>query len=171
MLQLHSTPWLDNWTKQDILYLPDPEGEKDPPPVQPYISRRFSTSKSADVATVTSSTSAIPQSFAPNKTLFTLGVVLIEIAFNKSIEELAAELGEASRLKADWASFVTAIRLHDQVQGRMGARYQRAVKGCLSCDFGLNAFEADLNSVAFRQKFLENVIVPLEESMDFFVPK
>ena len=171
MLQLHSTPWLDNWTKQDILYLPDPEGEKVPPPVQPYISRRFSTSKSAEVATVASPISAIPQSFAPNKTLFTLGVVLIEIAFNKSIEELAAELGEAGKLKADWASFVTAIRLHEQVQGLMGARYQHAVKGCLSCDFGLNAFEADLNSVAFRQKFLENVIVPLEESMDFFVLK
>lgn len=171
MLQLHSTPWLDNWTKQDILYLPDPQGEKVPPPVQPYISRRFSTSKSADMATVTSPTSATPQSFAPNKTLFTLGVVLIEIAFNKPIEELAAEIGEAGRLKADLASFVTAIRLHEQVEGLMGPRYQHAVKGCLSCDFGLNAPEADLNSVAFRQKFLENVIVPLEESMDFFLHK
>ena len=171
MLQLHSTPWLDNWTKQDILYLPDPEGEKIPPPVQPYISRRFSTSKSADVAIVASPTSAIPQGFAPNKTLFTLGVVLIEIAFNKPIEELAAELGEAGKLKADWASFVTAIRLHEQVQGLMGARYQHAVKGCLSCDFGLDASESDLNSVPFRQKFLENVIIPLEESVEFFVPK
>ena len=74
-LQHHSMPWLDKWTKQDILYLPYPEVEKVPPLVQPYISQQLATSKSTDVATVASPASTVPQSFAPNRTLFTLGLV------------------------------------------------------------------------------------------------
>lgn len=168
MLQLHSTPWLDKWKKQDVLYFPEPGSDMVQAPVQPYISRRFSSNMSHDGATVASSTRAAP-GFAPNETLFTLGVILIEIAYNKTIEALA-EPGEKAQMAAV-TQYVTAMRVRKEIGAKMGLQYQRAVDGCLMCQFGVQGLIADLKSVDFQRQFLEHVVTPLEESMLAFSPE
>lgn len=169
VLQLHSTPWLEGWDKQDIQYLPEAEGDtaRSPTiPVQPYISRRFSSSKSRMSSVSSSKTATQVQSFARNETLFTLGVVLIEIAYNKPIEDLV-EPGDLARTAAMTRHF-TALRLHKQIQLEMGKQYQRAVVGCLFCDFGAEFSDADLKVPQFQRKVLEHVVLPLEEAMKPF---
>ena len=163
MLQLHSTPWLDKWAKQDIVYLPEPESDAIQSPVRPYISRRISTGKDSKAASTSPFQIQLAQ-FVPNETLFTLGIVLIEIAYNKPIEDLAEPIDGTP----DVAPYMTAMRLRKQIQGEMGPRYQRAVTGCLVCDFGVANVDVDLKDVEIQRKFLELVVVPLEESMDFF---
>ena len=63
----------------------------------------------------------------------------------------------------------TALRLHKQVQLEMGKQYQRAVVGCLFCDFGSECSDADLKVPQFQRKVLEHVVLPLEESMKPFI--
>lgn len=168
MLQLHSTPWLDKWKKQDVLYFPEPGNDMLQAPVQPYISRRFSSNRSRDSATVASDTRAVP-AFAPNETLFTLGVILIEIAYNKTIQALA-EPGEKAQTAA-MTQYLTAIRIRKEIGVKMGRQYQRAVDGCLMCQFGVQGLIADLKSVDFQRQFLEHVVTPLEESLSFYSPE
>lgn len=167
MLQLHSTPWLDQWKKQDVLYFPEPGSDMVQALVQPYISRRFSSTMSPDGATVASNSSAA-LGFAPNETLFTLGLILIEIAYNKTIEALA-EPGEMAQMAAV-SQYVTAMRIRKEIGMKMGMQYQRAVDGCLMCQFGVQGLNADLKSLDFQRKFLEHVVTPLEESMLVFSP-
>ena len=167
MLQLHSTPWLDRWKKQDILYFNEPGGDMVQALVQPYISRPFSSNMSRDGATVASNTRAAP-AFAPNETLFTLGVILIEIAYNKTIEALA-EPSEKAPMAAV-TQYLTAIRIRKEIGTKMGLQYQRAVDGCLMCQFGVQGLITDLKSVDFQRQFLEHVVTPLEESMLVFSP-
>ena len=169
VLQLHSTPWLEGWEKQDIQYLPEAEGDtaqSPTSPVQPYISRRFSSSKSRPSSVSSSKTATQVQSFARNETLFTLGVVLIEIAYNKPIEDLVEPRDMA--LTAAMTRHFTALRLHKQIQLEMGKQYQRAVVGCLFCDFGAECSDTDLKVPQFQRKVLEHVVLPLEEAMKPF---
>ena len=166
ILQLHSTPWLEKWAKQDILYVSGPGNDPLQNSVQPYISRRFSSSKSPVPEDLSLSSEPQPQSFARNETLFTLGVVLIEIAYNKPIEYLAQPCDFAST-PAMTQQF-TALRLQKLIHEKMGERYQRAVVGCLYCDFGTTCSDADLANVDFQRRFLEHVVVPLEDSMQAF---
>ena len=166
MLQLHSTPWLDKWVKQDIVYLPEPESGAIQSPIRPYISWRISNGRDPEAASPTSPSKVQLARFVRNETLFTLGVVLIEIAYNKPIEDLAEPIDLAGT--PGMAPYMTAMRLHKQIQGEMGPRYQRAVAGCLFCDFGAASVDVDLKDVEIQRKFLEHVVVPLEESMDFF---
>lgn len=168
ILQLHSTPWLDKWKKQDVLYFPELGSDMVQAPVQPYIARRFSSSMSPDVATVVSNTS-VALGFAPNETLFTLGVILIEIAYNKTIEALA-EPGEMAQM-ASVTQYVTAMRIRKEIGMKMGLQYQRAVDGCLMCQFGVQGLNADLKSLDFQREFLKHVVTPLENSMLVFSPE
>lgn len=43
-------------------------------------------------------------------------------------------------------------------------QYECGIAGCLFCDLGLKCSNADLNDTEFHSRFLEHVIVPLEES-------
>ena len=95
VLQLHSTPWLDNWAKQDILYLPNGQSHADPALLQPYISKRFSLDKAFDAASPIPRRKPNPHIFVANETLLTLSIVLIELAYNNPIEALAEEKDES----------------------------------------------------------------------------
>ena len=166
ILQLHSTPWLEKWAKQDILYVSGPENDPLQNSVQPYISRRFSSSKSPVHEDLSLSSEPQTQSFARNETLFTLGVVLIEIAYKKPIEYLAQPCDVANT--PAMTQHFTALRLQKLIHEKMGERYQRAVVGCLYCDFGTTCSDADLANLDFQRRFLEHVVVPLEDSMQAF---
>jgi hypothetical protein len=169
VLQLHSTPWLEDWNKQDIQYLPEAESEtaqSPTSPVQPYISRRFSSNKSRTSSVPSSKTISQAASFVRNETLFTLGIVLIELAYNKPIEDLY-EKGDGEPTLATTRQ-LTAVRLHKQIHLQMGKQYQRAVVSCLFCDFGTDGSDADLKVPLFQRKVLEYIVLPLEEAMKYF---
>ncbi|KAL9612039.1 MAG: hypothetical protein Q9167_003365 [Letrouitia subvulpina] len=166
VLQLHSTPWLENWAKQDILYLPSGRKDTDQAFVQPYISKRFSSSKTPDAASAASDPTNSPNIWVANQTLLTLSIVLIELAYNRPIEALA-EAREETNIPIITAQLV-AKRLSKQISTEMGQLYQLAVAWCLSCDFGFTRSQPNLHSDEFQRSFLEHVIVPLQQSTDFF---
>lgn len=170
-LQLHSTHWLeDHWTKDNILLVIDP-----PNIPQPYVTHNFQSSsrrnsrEDLDELTLTPSRRERLTSWVPNEALFNLGVVLIEICYNKSIEELADanekdEKGEPHSQTA----FLTAMRLSKEVQDEFGIGYASAVRGCLRCNFSSGQSEPDLGSEQFRTGFWQHIIKPLQDVADIW---
>lgn len=86
LLQLHTTSWLsERWGKQDILFLRKLDGMRNPTVEQPYISKSF---KSGHTKLSHSTTQIKRRSplLIRNTSVFDLGVLLIELCFNKSLE-------------------------------------------------------------------------------------
>ncbi|KAG8529129.1 uncharacterized protein KY384_005764 [Bacidia gigantensis] len=166
VLQLHSTEWLDNWAKEDILYLPTGQIHAGSALPQPYISKRFLSSRVLDATSPASGLKSNPHIWVANETLLTLSIVLIELAYNKPIEALAEE-SEETAYPIVTAQLV-AKRLSKEIFMEMGQLYQLAVAWCLSCDLGFTLACPSLHSTEFEQSFLENVIIPLQRSTDFF---
>ena len=165
MLQLHDSPWLDKWAKRDIEYIRDLKRDAIKSPIQPYMTRRLSQGERRSQVPTPETYSQVLQ-FVRNASLFTLGVVLIEIAYNRSIEELAEE---DEKKYPDFMSWKTATRLCKQIRAIMGTQYQQAVAGCLYCDFASKPLpEVEFDNEEVRHKFLEQVIIPLEESSGRF---
>ena len=169
-LQLYSTHWLeDHWTKDNILLVMDP-----PNIFHPYVTHHFQShsrrnSQDSNELTLTPSRRERLTLWVRNEALFTLGIVLIEICYNKSIEELAdnAEKDE-NRKPHPQTAFLTAMRLSNEIQEQFGIRYASAVRGCLHCNFGGDQNDPDLGSEQFQTSVWQNIIKPLEDVAEIF---
>jgi hypothetical protein len=167
MLQLHTTPWLsERWGKSDILFLRQLEGTRAPLIEQPYISKAFRSSKTLP------STCAIlgkspSTSIIRNKSVFDLGVLLIELCFNKSLEQIQTpdDLDDDGKVNS-YTSLATANRLIPKVYDEAGIRYGDAVRRCIRCDFDQR--EETFESDEFRQAVYQRVVVPLEDDLRDF---
>ena len=160
-LQLCSTPWLnETWGKEDIFFL---EGTEEPITKNSYVLKSFSSSNSTpqpDGSAVTSGALRPPVSIR-NRALFALGVVLIELAFGKSLDDMRdpADLEEGGSMLVDW---VTANRLSNIISSNDSGRYADAVSRCVRCEF--NHRNPNLDDESFRKVVYHNVVAPLEES-------
>lgn len=167
MLQLHTTPWLsERWGKSDILFLRQLGGTRAPLIEQPYISKAFRSSKALP------STCAIlgkspSTSIIRNKSVFDLGVLLIELCFNKSLEQIQTpdDLDDDGKVNS-YTSLATANRLIPKVYDEAGIRYGDAVRRCIRCDFDQR--EETFESDEFRQAVYQRVVVPLEDDLRDF---
>ena len=61
--------------------------------------------------------------------------------------------------------FQAAKRLMPDVRQEAGTRYEAVVRRCIQCDFDQR--EYDLGNEAFCQAVYENVVLPLEENVEF----
>ena len=93
LLQLHESPWLNEaWSKSDIWFW-CVDAQRRPIIEQPYVSRSF-WPKSKDFKETGPSDTNLTDIFSTqiiSKSLFALGIVLIELCFNKTFEDLCAE--------------------------------------------------------------------------------
>jgi hypothetical protein len=99
-----------------------------------------------------------------NRTLYVLGIVLIELCYGKLIQGLQ----KAEDLQCDGAPGVewcTADRLlrTKELENHVGKRYADAVRRCIYCDFGVD--DADLDNEGFQRVVYEGVLEKLEESL------
>jgi hypothetical protein len=168
VLQLHSTPWLEEtWAKDDILLLFGSKQHNDTI-LQPYISRRFENSAqrgscSTNSLSLTASAKERLTSWVKNEMLFTLGLILIELGYQKSIEKLALPSEkDANGQCSSFTPILTAARLHKEIHECAGYHYAHAVDGCLNFDFG------DSHEAKFQVAFIKHVIGPLEEAYQHF---
>ena len=155
ILQLQQTPWLrDDWTKEDLSLCKDCTDE-----TKQYVlvSRAFSATERPD-----SRRAAMVFGLPRNKTLFALGVFLIELCFGKAFESLRSPQdpldanGHANIL----TDLSAADRLTKHIYGEVGDRYGDVVRRCIHCDF--NRRSVNLEDDDFRQAVYEGVIVPLQ---------
>lgn len=106
----------------------------------------------------------------PNASLFALGVVLLEVCYNRSIEDLAVaeeknERGESS----DMTPLLTTMRLRNGVKNELGMHYERAVNACFqlpNADVDPQGMPED--SSKFAKSMMRDIIQPLEAVAGFF---
>jgi hypothetical protein len=163
VLQLYKTPWLkDDWSNDDVYFVHRPGAPASTIYQHPFIYRKFSS----PVATQCSTAQTPVRRVIRNQTLFTLGVLLIELLYGMSMEELqiARDLECQGTPGVVWC---TAERLIDEeIALEAGKLYCDAVRRCIRCDF--NRQSSSLDDEDFQQAVYNDVVTPLEKTLQRF---
>ena len=173
VLQLHKSPWLsETWSKSDIFFFSHGvDAYKRPIADRPYVSRSFASNRDGPQKISTGlKTDDVFNSQIVNKSLFALGIVLIELCFNKPLEDLCAKVRDPdlTPLEAplDTADiYGVATSLIDDVYNEQGTQYGHVVQRCLKCEFGIQSSRKQLDFDAFRVLVYEGVLAPLEDDL------
>ena len=140
VLQLYETPWLDeSWGEDDVYFIQRPGAPSASLYEHPYVYRKFSSS-----AQHTHSIQARRTKIRVirNQTLYTLGILLIEVWYGKSIQELqtASDLDCQGTPGVSWCTAEHLVE--NDLEFEAGKRYSDAVRRCIRCDF--NQKDVDL---------------------------
>jgi hypothetical protein len=162
VLLLSSTSWLEGkWTKENIILVMDTRNKP-----LPYLSHRFESSRRDSMQSTLSPTTINQVSdWVKNPSLFALGIFLLEMCYDRPIEDLATSKekngnGEAS----DHTPFLTAMRLSKLAQDELGVCYAQAIKACLECpEIDLDTDGRPVNFPAFAAMIMRDIIRPLEK--------
>lgn len=165
VLQYHSTPWLrDDWRLKDLAYFGNLQGvsdeslrtlhltscfnqsDQDPE----WNSTRWGANLSPD-STYSSIESIHCQYGINNTVLFSLGVALLELAYHRPLEQMC-----------DAQDPIVAARKQAMSGYPLGLKYQRIVRQCLQCDFGMGS---DMKEPELQSAIYGDVICSLEEMM------
>jgi hypothetical protein len=163
VLQLYKTPWLsEDWGKDDVFFIHRPGAPLASIYSHAFVSRNFSTQNAPLL------TAAQPPAcrVIRNRTLFTLGILLIELWYGRSIEELQnpSDLNCAGTPGVAWC---TAERLvENEIEFEAGKRYSDAVRRCIRCDFDRRDFSLD--DEGFQGCVYEGVVGSLETTLRQF---
>ena len=162
VLQISPTSWLKGkWTKDNIFLVIDDSGKP-----LPYVSHRFETSRRKLVRSSTLSPAAVDQvgEWVSNTSLFALGVFLLEMCFNKPIEDLAtAKEKDKNGDASDYTPILTAKRLSRLAQDELGICYAQAVNACLNFpNLEMDAEGKPVNFPEFAKIVMRDIISPLK---------
>ena len=167
VMQLHNTGWLNEmWDKRDIVFPVDPTNSDKASTERPAVWRSFGSLPPTSTCTPGS-----PRSIAQcNKTLFSLGVVLLELWFWKSLEELERDALSSIPESSGWASversFETADRMVEKLHTDALPLYSGAVRQCIQ---GLAYPQTCLSKDDFKREVYRMVVCPLEENMRLYL--
>lgn len=169
VLQLHETPWLEErWNKYDICFLRRTDQSREPIFNEPYISKPFA-STAASITPIQSVSRSSGGPMVRNKSLFALGVLLIELSYGKPLESLRepCDMGP-NGLQNQYTAWLTASRLikSREISHREGSSYADAVRRCIKCDF--DQIDDTLDDRDFRKAYVEGVVLPLQADLKTF---
>jgi len=149
LLQLHSTPWLgEGWSKKDILFPLVYMGSREPTVVveQPYVkSRSFSD--------------RIPEDCIGS--VFSLGVLLLELWFGEALEEQPFRdryLGPDGQPN-EYTDLGTAVEWLEKAKRDIGAKFVAAIRRCIFWDFSSHGVSLEENDL--REEVYTEVVKPV----------
>ena len=161
VLHLSCTPWLcDTWDREQVkVFLESTTTTLETLSRTPCISYLFETP-----ATPSRSNTAdhFNSHHIGNKTLFSLGIVLIELCLNKSFEEFRPSNPEESTTTNIPDDLRIAESKLDEVYNQAGDSYGYAVQRCLRCDFPGRNITKTFDFSTFRRHYYNNVVAPLQ---------
>ena len=158
VLQYHSTPWLRiSWRSQDIYFFGDELTSSQHMPS--IISPHFNVKVRGPCGQLSSAQTLPPHNLARNPLLFSLGVVLLEIAHTSTMEMLRRPIDLDNGRENRYTEFFAARRLAKSAKTDMGATYHKIVEKLIECDFGCGM---DLNEPRLQAAFHHDVICPFE---------
>jgi hypothetical protein len=161
LLQLAHTPWLSqSWNKGNIVFLRAKDGSSHLVDVKhPYLTLQH-TSEHVEV---------IRNNVGNDSSkLLALGVMLLEICSGKPIEHLWKSGDLAPNSPTELANLNAARRwlMEREYDGLVSFAYRRAIQHCLKCFVDP---VANLDNEDFARNVKEQVLMPLEEEMNFFL--
>jgi hypothetical protein len=177
VLYLCGSPWLDSdWDGKTHLQLFLKEtqgaGSASLQADYPSLSQLFKPISARLSAEPTNPVTDFQNSQIRNKTLFSLGILLIELCLNKTLDQLrqelqandlAASLGISSPTPSD---FEIANRLTEDIYLEAGHSYGYAVQRCLRCEFPGRDVTKDFEFQAFRRHFFNGVVAPIQATFE-----
>ena len=163
VLRFYSTPWLgEGLRSKDVVFVDLQEVSLDPFHI-PCLKSRVLISSNGEDQSVSGHTTINSQgnsgqlrSPVRNQTLYSLGVLLVELAYNSPLQDLQiSEDDQGDPHTLYWA----ALRLGDRVWRELGQKYADAVKICLYGGFGASS---ELDDPRVQKQFFDEVVRKLE---------
>jgi hypothetical protein len=163
VLQLYKTPWMDErWGKEDVFFIHRPGASPASIYEHPFVCRKFTTTQPATTQTSTPGACRVIR----NQTLFTLGILLIELWYGKSIDELQIPR-DRDCVGTPGVEWCTADRLiEEEIEFEAGKRYSDAVRRCIRCDFDRK--DMSLDNESFQHAVYDGVVALLEKTLQHF---
>ena len=172
VLQYHSTPWLgQEWRSADIMFFGIRDLNTDPLEA-PYlraclirpevfdISQEFRRNDPLACAYTTSYHDY--SALAPNTLLYSLGIMLIELAFERPLHDMQEPYDVRPSDSPSLSFHRTALRLADVVGRKVNIKYQNVVQRCLRCNFDQNVLRHKLEDLEVRKAYFQTVVCELE---------
>ncbi|KAH7108951.1 hypothetical protein EDB81DRAFT_849432 [Dactylonectria macrodidyma] len=160
VLYLSDSPWLcDGWDKDQVkVFLEQNLSGHRSVSENPYLSCHFAGSPPASLSRVPED---ILRRSIPNKIIFALGILLIELAVNEAFHESSFD----AILEGD---YLALRRKLDKVYREAGCLYGNAAQRCVNCEFLGHTSQIDFSLPRFRQQFHHTVIAPLQATYEVF---
>ena len=160
VLQYHSTPWLTvSWRSEDIYFFGSElaSAQEIPSLTSPH----FNVKVKGPCGQLPRAPTFPPHNLVRNPLLFSLGVVLLEIAYNSTLDRLQRPFDLEDGQEGRYSEFFAARRLATSAKSDMGITYHKIVERLVECDFGL--CKTDMNDRQLQAAFHRDVICPLEK--------
>ena len=167
MLQLHTGPWLcETWGKRDIYFLQGRDGIIYTE--HPFLVCHFNPENQA--LTTESEGVRIERSTfrASSSSLLSLGILILELWFNRKIESQPFRRGFQGPDGGDneYTDFNTAQKWQEQAMEEAGLDLHNPTRRCIYCAFG--AISQDLEDDELRRAVYTEVVQPLEKLLGRF---
>ena len=163
VLQLHGTEWLPKrWGKQDIYLIQGDSSRSSRPSLDTPVVRHAFTPDSVPEASIESHT------IDCNLSLFSLGIVLIELFFWRSLESFQASEPQDCHGTSDRARYTAAKRLINAVYEGAGDNYGIITQRCIEC---LDHRDTRMENNEFKNKVYHKVLQPLEKNLESYCNK
>ncbi|RYP17413.1 hypothetical protein DL765_004543 [Monosporascus sp. GIB2] len=164
VLHLSGTPWLsDYWDeKQANIFLEKSLEAREVLSRHPCISRVFS-SLTVPGEPLTSDFKHL----IPNRTVFALGILLIELCVNKTLTRIHKE-GESATSASLLDKYQAALGELDEVYRLAGDSYGYAAERCVKFSFQGRDLYKDFEFSQFRQQFYDAVVAPVQATYLMF---
>lgn len=157
VLHFHTTAWLqETWNIKQILVSPTySKGDESDTDLEAYVTSQIHGPHNSQP-----SPSLTPNPLVVrNGLLFRLGIMLLELAYQKSLSELTTPADEVGVSPGD-IPYCTANRLSGKVSALVGPRYAEVVRKCIHCDFGRGF---DLKQSKLQEAFYQTVVCELDK--------
>lgn len=161
VLQFHDTPLLKRtWRSQDVVFFGNTVNATSQRQTlaSPHLDVLIQGAKAVAAATTSTDFNEL---LVRNLYLFNLGVVLLEIAYQKPFAVLRDESGVTNVADGILRDFLVAKQLSEDVSAQLGSEYGDVVKKCLHCDF--NTASGDLNDQVLQAAVYKEVVIKLED--------
>ncbi|CAF9920614.1 MAG: hypothetical protein ALECFALPRED_001583 [Alectoria fallacina] len=159
VLQYHSTPWLRmSWRSEDVYFFDNELASVQDIPS--LISPHLNVKVKGPCGQLSRAATFPYHNLARNPLLFSLGVVLLEIAYTSTLESLQSPIDLDHGRQSRYTEFFAARRLAKSAKTDMGTTYHKIIERLVECDFGCGT---DLNDPQLQAAFHRDVICPLEK--------
>ncbi|KAF8421820.1 hypothetical protein EV426DRAFT_711622 [Tirmania nivea] len=169
LLQLYPGPWLgERWGKQDVFFFQSADGTIHTH--LPFLLSQFQSSTTLQSSSKIDGILANPQSRGggPSPPLLSLGILILELWFNQSIESLRFRndyLGKGGKA-TEYTDYNTAQKWLEQTMDEAGPDLHDPTRRCIYCAFG--ASSQNLEDDELRKAVCDGVVAPLERLLQRF---
>jgi hypothetical protein len=164
VLHLSGSPWFtDHWDQKQVsIFFEKNQGGREVLSRHPCASYVFSSPATPEEPPTNDFKHLIP-----NRTLFALGIFLIELCINKSFAEIR-KAGESVTPASLLDDYQAALGNLDEVKRLAGDSYGYAAERCVKSSFQMRDEYKDFEISQFRQQFHDAVVAPVQATYLMF---